>query len=186
MNNQISTRRILKCTEAHLLRHRGIEHKISLSHRLSNKVMRAIMEIEQKAFRPELRYSREELSRRMKEENFLVIMVYVSGSPVGFAMGYREPQEAASFYMDTLATVIEKKRIGSTLFHLTSILCFKQGFHHVTVRTEEKDDRERSPKKFYEKLGFYQIPCDPCEGIGMRKDLDQQTINEYIHHLCVE
>ena len=169
-----------------MLRHRGIEHKVSLSHRLSDKVVSDIMEIEQKAFRPELRYSQEELSRRMKEMNFLVLMVHVSGQPVGFAMGYKDPQEASSFYMDTLATVIEKKRIGSTLFHLTSIFCFKHGFHHVTVRTEEQDDRERSPKKFYEKLGFYQIPCDPSEGVGMRKDLDQQTINEFIHHLCVE
>ena len=149
-------------------------------------MMSAIMEIEKKAFRRELQYSKEELSRRMKEKNFVVIMVHVSGNPVGFAIGYKDPQEASSFYMDTLATVIEKKRIGSTLYHLTAIFCFKQGFSHVTVRTEEQDDRERSPKEFYEKLGFYQIPCDPCEGIGMRKDLDQQTINEYVHHLCVE
>jgi len=176
-------KKALKCAEAYLLKRIGIAHKVALTTNLTDASTSAITEIERTAFRPELRYTSEELLKRAKEKSFLLLIVYASNDPVGFAMGYEDPQEPASFYLDTLATVERRVGIGKVLLWLTSICCFTQGFHHITIRTEERDERG-SPKTFYEKMEFYTIPCEPSEGIAMKKGLDRQKIEEYIHNLC--
>lgn len=189
MNNakprsQDFTKKILRCAETYLSKHTDVEHRISLKRRLNEATVSAIMKIEEKTFRPELRYTREELLRRMEENFFFLLMVYAPGNPVGFAMGYKDPEDTSSFYLDTLATVVQRKEIGSTLLRLVAIICFEQGFRHVTIRTEEYDEPGISPKSFYEKWNFYMIACDPSEGIGMKKDLDKQTVSKYVQHFC--
>jgi len=178
------TKKILKCANAYLLKYTGVEYKISLNRRLTEATISAIMKIEEKTFRPELRYTHEELLGRMERDFFFLLMVYASGNPVGFAMGYKDPEDSSSFYLDTLATVVQGKEIGSTLLRLVAIICFEQGFRHVTIRTEEYDELGRSPKSFYEKWDFYTIACDPSEGIGMKKDLDKQTVSKYVQRFC--
>ena len=171
---------LLKNAEAHLSKRTGLKFRVMITNSLSKELTSDLMEIENKAFRSELRYTIEEFLERAKKRNFLLLAVYACSKPIGFAFGYEDNNE--SFYLDTLATLIEGKGIGTILFRLISIFCFKKGFRHITTSTES-GDKERSPIRFYEKMGFYRIPCVSSEGIAMRKDINHNTINDYILYI---
>lgn len=171
---------VLKNAEVNLFKRIGLKFKVVMKTSLSQELISDLMEIENKAFKSELKYSREEFLERAKKRNFLLLAVYTSGKPIGFALGYKDDNE--SFYLDTLATLVESKGIGTTLFRLMSIFCFKKGFRHITIRTES-DSNERSPIRFFEKMGFYRVPCDPSEGVAMKRDLNGHTIDEYVHEI---
>ena len=171
---------LLKNTEAHLLKRTGLKFKAVITTSLSQESISDLMEIENKAFKPELRYIREEFLERAKKKNFSLLAVYAFGKPIGFALGYEDDNE--TFYLDTLATLMESKEIGTTIFYAMAIYCFKKGFRHITIHTESGNE-ERSPIRFFEKMGFYKVPCNPSEGMAMKKDLNLHTINKYIYEI---
>jgi len=150
--------------------------RILVKRRLDEDSIKEIQTIENKTFRHELRYTVEELISRGQEEDFLLLLVLYENHPIAFLHGYNDPSEESAFFLDTVATVLEGRGIGSLLVTLTLLYGFEKGYKSVTLRTEEEDEKGRKLKRFYENLGFEVFPCNPSEGIAMRRKLNLQDI----------
>jgi len=144
--------------------------RITLS--MDDELFEAIEGIEHDKFRTELQYSLEELRERNNLRGFVLFTVACGGRPVAFLFGYNDTVDQSSFYLDTVATVIEGKGIGSILVTLALIYCYDVGYGKVELYTEEEDEKGRHLKQFYENLGFRHVSYDPKNGLGMLNDLN--------------
>jgi len=167
---------VLKSAEVRLTKALGQHCRILVKRRLDEDSIREIQRIEDKAFRHELRYTVEELVSRGREEGFLLLLVLCEDYHIAFLHGYNEPSEEDAFFLDTVATTLEGRGIGSVLVALTLLYGFEKGYKSVTLRTEETDEKGRKLKRFYQNLDFEVFPCDPLEGVAMRRKLDSRSI----------
>ena len=176
---------VIRSAEEKLTASLGASCHIRLRNSLSIGAIQAIQRIESTAFRPELRYTTDELIERGLRKDFFLLLVHTRDRPVAFMYGYRDPVDL-SFYLDTVATSIEGRGVGSTLIGLTLLHCLEAGFEDVTLRTEERDEKGRTLRRFYEKLGFGVYPHDPKEGIAMRKRIEWRDILTITERTLVE
>jgi len=90
--------------------------------------------------------------------------------------GYSDRDEGLTFFLDSIATIIENRGIGSTLVSLALLHSLEKGYRLVTLWTEEKDDKDRLLRRFYEKLGFNFIEDNPTKGVVMSEKLDHESV----------
>jgi len=183
VNPLYSFENALKSAEIKLTEVLGKCCHILVKRRLDEGSIREIQRIENKAFRHELRYSVEELISRGQEEDFILLLVLYENEPIAFLHGYNDPSEEFAFFLDTVATVLEGRGIGSLLVILALLYGFEEGYKSVTLRTEEEDEKGRKLKSFYENLGFEVFPCNPSEGLAMRRKLNLQDIQAVLKAL---
>ena len=166
----------LKSAEVRLTKSLGQSCRLLIKRNLDEESIRDIQRIESEAFRHELRYDVEELVSRSREKDFLLFLLLCADQSTAFLHGYNDPTEESAFFLDTVATVLEGHGIGSILVALILLYGFETGYRSVTLRTEEQDEKGRKLVRFYENLGFEVFPCDPSEGVAMRRWLDPQGI----------
>ena len=166
----------LKSAEVRLTKSLGQSCRLLIKRNLDEESIRNIQRIESEAFREELRYDVEELVSRSREKDFLLFLLLCGDQPIAFLHGYNDPTEESAFFLDTVATVLEGRGVGSILVALTLLYSFEAGYRAITLRTEEQDEKGRRLVRFYENLGFEVFPCDPAEGVAMRRRLDSQGI----------
>ncbi len=154
------------------------ECRVRITLKIDDELFESIEEIEHEKFRTELQYSLEELRERNNLKGFVLFTVVCGGRPIAYLFGYNEPTDKSCFYLDTIATHIEGKGIGSILVALVLIYCYDVGYGRVELCTEEEDEKGRRLKQFYENLGFRQISYDPKNGLGMLNDLNSFVLNK--------
>lgn len=157
-----------RIAEAKLTRVLGLPCKISFYLTLNEKLFRIIKEVELEMFREELRYSKEELESRVNLKGFILFIATAGDKPVSLLFGYNDPTIQNGFYLDTLASVIEGKGLGSTLVALLLIYCYEAGYSIISKNTEEIDEKKRPLRKFYESIGFKYLYTDPNNGDLLR------------------
>ncbi len=139
---------------------------ISIHRELDETLKTAIQTIDHEKFREELRYSRDELDTRTGKKGFLCLLANLDGRTVAFDYGY-EDEEEGTFYSDSTATLIEGKRVGSTLFALEILHSYHQGYKRTKQSTEEQDDKGRPLTQIWGRLGFEAVSMDPSGNIEM-------------------
>jgi GNAT superfamily N-acetyltransferase len=150
----------------------GRKCRISIHTQKSFELAQAVERIDHEKFRPELQYSVEELMERLGNTGFVLFMLTCDGEPTAFFYGYTHEVDNSKFFLDTVATHIEGKGIGSTLVTLALVYSHDVGYRSVELYTEEVDERGRHLVKFYEGMGFKVIDRDPERGVVMRSELD--------------
>jgi GNAT superfamily N-acetyltransferase len=132
--------------------------------------------VDAQKFREELRYRHEEVLEHSYIPGFLLLLVECGGQPIGIVYGYNEPENG--FFLDTLASMVERKGIGHTLATLILVHAVNNGHSHVTLYTEEQDEKGRQLRKFYEKMGFVYLGTEPRKGDVMRLQITPEKTRE--------
>ena len=140
--------------------------EISVHQELDASLMSAIESIDHEKFRQELWYDRGELDDRRGRRGFLCLIARLDGRAVAFDYGY-EGDEEGVFFSDTTATLIEGKRIGSTLFALEIIHSYESGLGFTKLTTEEVDEMGRPLMLIWGRLGFETVSSDPSGNVEM-------------------
>jgi GNAT superfamily N-acetyltransferase len=162
----------IHAAEVKLGRTLGMECRISIHTQMSYEFAQAVERIDHEKFRPELQYTPEELMERLGNKDFVLFMLTCDGEPTAFFYGYTHEVDNSKFFLDTVATHIEGKGIGSTLVTLAIVYSHDVGYRSVELYTEDVDERGRHLVKFYEGMGFKVIDRNPERGVVMRSDLD--------------
>ena len=166
----------IRSAEAKLGKTLGRECRVSIHTQMSYEFAQAVERIDHEKFRPELQYSVEELMERLGKVGFVLFMLTCEGKPIAFLYGYTHEVDVSKFFLDTVATQIEGKGIGSMLVTLALVYCHDVGYRSVELYTEEVDERGRHLVKFYEGMGFKVIDRDPERGVVMCTDLDPTNL----------
>lgn len=144
---------------------------------LSKESIASIRNIESNAFRAELRNNREEMIARGNKKDFFLLILHHDRNPIGILYGYQDPMKESGFFLDTVATTIEGKGIGSTLIALAMLHALETGYQLIILRTEEEDEKGRKLRHFYENLGFQVFSYDPlAKSIVMQIELNLDRI----------
>ncbi len=161
--------------------------KISVYVSLNRKLIDEIIKIESNMFRDELRYSLWELMTRSEKPGFVLIMVRQDSEPLAFFFGYEDPELPGGYYGDTLASIVEGKGVGSSLFALVHIYCYENGYNHFTCHTEEVDEKGRKLRDWYIAMGMDYISTTSEYGDLMRVRLTPGHANWMYHrHILSE
>ena len=139
---------------------------ISVQYTLDENLKTIIQSIDEKKFREELQYSLDELDSRSKKKGFLCLIASLDGKAIAFDYGYEDIEED-TFYSDNTATLIEGKRVGSTLFVLEIIHSYHRGYKRTKHSTEEVDDKGRPLTLIWTKLGFEKVSSDSSGNVEM-------------------
>jgi hypothetical protein len=139
---------------------------ISVHNELDEELKTAIQAIDHEKFRQELQYSRDELDTRTRKRGFLCLLASLDGRAVAFDYGY-EDEEEDTFFSDTTATLIEGKRVGSTLFALEILHSYLRGYRRTKQTTEELDEKGRPLTRIWGRLGFETVSSDASGNVEM-------------------
>ncbi|MFX1519884.1 MAG: hypothetical protein ACFFCD_08180 [Promethearchaeota archaeon] len=180
---EYSPHKIVELTNEYLERRFGNHFRITIETTLDLLKMSAIQLIDTKNFRKELRYSVEEFIERTKQPDFYCLLIYNQALLVAFLFGYRDESLDDAFYLDTIASILQRKGIGTLLLHCALVICYLMDFRCMTLRTELTDEKGQHPFEFFKKNGFYQFECPPEEGIAMKKELTDYEIVTYLDML---
>jgi len=134
---------------------------ISLHRELDDNLRTVIQAIDHEKFRQELWYSSDELDTRTRKTGFLCLLASLDGRAVAFNYGYEDEAED-TFFSDTTATLIEGKRVGSTLFALEILHSYHRG-----QTTEELDEKGRPLTRIWGRLGFETVSSDASGSVEM-------------------
>jgi len=154
----------------------GTDCTIQIHHKLNDSLIQTILKVDAQKFREELRYRHEEVLEHSSIPGFLLILAECGGQPTGIVYGYDEPRNG--FFLDTLASMVEQKGIGHILATLIVIHAQNKGYTHVTLYTEEQDDKGRQLRKFYEKMGFVYLGTEPRKGDVMKLQVTPEGTRE--------
>jgi len=142
---------------------------ITLHTELSDDFAEAIKSVDNQKFRQELRYSIEEIKERAAKPGFKAFLASLDGVMIAFDFGYSD-REPGVFFSDTTATLIEGKKIGSTLFALEIIYNEENEYWATMLATEEYDEKNRPLESIWGKLGFRTVRKREDGNILMRLD----------------
>ncbi len=163
-------------TKARLSQIVGKDCTIQIHHRLNDSLVHAILQVDAQKFREELRYRHEEVLDHSSIPGFLLILAECGGQPLGIVYGYDEPENG--FFLDTLASMVERKGIGHTLATLIVVHAQNAGKSYVTLYTEEQDEKGRQLRKFYEKMGFIYFGTEPHKGDVMKLNISPELASK--------
>jgi len=180
---EYSPYKIVEITNKFLKRHFGNHFHITMETKLDPLKISSIQLIDTKNFRKELRYSVEEFIERIKHPDFYSLLIYNQDLLLAFLFGYRDESLDGAFYLDTIASILQRKGIGTLLLHCACVICYLMGFEYMTLRTELKDEKGQHPFEFFKKNGFYRIECPPEEGIAMKKEFTENDVITYLDML---
>ena len=166
----------VKAAEERFTRIVGEPCTISIYSKLNDNIEGIVKGIETQQFRKELRYSHEEFLFRSRKKGFTLIMVRGYEKTLAFFFGYEDEDLPGGFYGDTLASLIEGKGLGTTLFTIVHLYCYFKGYSHFTCNTEERDEKGRRLREWYKATGMEYIKTDPKEGDLMRVRLTKEHI----------
>ena len=124
--------------------------------------------IDNVAFREELHYSDEELQERWNKNNCQLVFLLDDSGPVAVHLGYDLESDSDTYYIDTLATKLEGKGIGSILTNYIKEYAKEEEYFNVQLDTEAVNERGIPLRHFYEKNGFKIVHYDPTGNLTMK------------------
>jgi len=120
------------------------------------------------AFREELRYSYEEIEKRLQNPGILFFYLIVNDEPEALLLGFllfEKPKK--TFFLDTLAVKKQRRGIGSIILNSVIDWLKKEDYKIICLDTEEIDEKKTLLRKFYEKLGFKLKESDSKGNLSM-------------------
>jgi ribosomal protein S18 acetylase RimI-like enzyme len=152
----------LAITQLKLTETLGKNCAIRVHRALNDGLIDTILQVDAYKFRQELRYRREEIIQHSLAPGFILITAECDAEPLGIVYGYKEPD--GEFFLDTLASMVEGRGIGHMLATLIITHAENTGHKHVTLYTEEQDEKGRLLRRFYQKMGFTYLGTEPEKG----------------------
>jgi GNAT superfamily N-acetyltransferase len=152
----------------------------------NNQVLDIIETIDHEKFREELWITNEELEAKTRRKGFIAFLIYFENQPIAFLYGYQNPENTSGFYLDEVATRIEGKGVGKILIVLSLIYCVEAGYTHITLYTENSDEKGRRLKEFYEHIGFQLIENENEYGILMRYDINKEKLLPLYNRIMIK
>jgi hypothetical protein len=169
-------------TEAKLRQTIGPNCTIRVHTTLNDALIQTILQVDAYKFRQELQYRREEVIEHSNNPGFILITAECGGQPLGIVYGYDVPE--GGFFLDTLASMNEGKGVGHTLATLIIIHAQNTGHTYMTLYTEEKDEKGRMLRKFYQKMGFVYLGTDSDKGDVMNFQITPEKTTElYVRYI---
>jgi hypothetical protein len=150
---------------------------VDVRHCLDVELLEIVKTIDDERFREELRYNRDELTARAGRPGFTCFIVTLDGKPIAYDFGY-DDEDQAVFYSDSSASLIERKGVGSTLSAVEALYCYRQEYKWIKLSTEERDERGRALRAFWERFGFKVVSVDENDNIVMRMRLTAKTVRD--------
>jgi GNAT superfamily N-acetyltransferase len=125
-------------------------------------------EIENNAFREELRYSFFEVNERLRNSNIIFLFILVDQEPEALFLGYLpRGGENQTYYFDTLAVKHQGQGIGRFIFKSVIEWVKMENFKIIMLDTEEINEKKILLQKFYESFGFRVVNKDQNEDLTM-------------------
>ena len=125
-------------------------------------------EIENNAFREELRYSFFEVNERLRNSNIIFLFILVDQEPEALFLGYSpQIEDRQTYYFDTLAVKHQGQGIGRFIFNSVIEWAKKENFETIMLDTEEINEKKILLQKFYESFGFRVVNKDQNEDLTM-------------------
>jgi hypothetical protein len=118
---------------------------------------------------------------RSERPGFVLIMMRQGSELLAFFFGYEDPEIPGGYYGDTLASIVEGKGVGSSLFALVHIYCYENGYNHFTCHTEEVDEKGRTLRDWYIAMGMKHVNTTSEYGDLMRVKLTIEHVNWMFH-----
>jgi GNAT superfamily N-acetyltransferase len=159
----------------------GGDCRVNVYVHMSDELAYIVEGMDHRKFRPELQYTLEELRERGGHRGFALFMLTCSGEPTAYLLGYTNDEGGDKFFLDSVATLVEGKGVGSILVTLALVYCYEVGYTGVELYTEEADQEGRHIVRFYEDLGFSVRGNDPKKGVFM---ISKMTPSQ-IRYACV-
>ncbi|MFX1378244.1 MAG: GNAT family N-acetyltransferase [Promethearchaeota archaeon] len=121
----------------------------------NNEYYEWFQEIENIAFREELRYSFKEMEKRLGNDNIVFFFILVNNKLEATLLGYLFPdEEKQTFFLDTIAVKNYGKGIGVQVLSWFIKWLKKEKYKYIRVETEEIDEKKILLYNFYKNLGF--------------------------------
>ena len=147
---------------------------IEIHRDLTSDLLKTILFVDSQKFREELQYEQEEVLTHGSLTGFILLLAHCNDRPIGLAYGYNDAEKG--FFLDTLASIVESKGIGSVLATLILVHALETGRSHVTLYTEERDEKGRQLRRYYERIGFKYLGTEEGKGDVMRMQLDPDKV----------
>ena len=126
------------------------------------------VEIESGAFRPELRYSQEELEKRLENNNLLFFFLTSGEEREGVVLAYDDPDSSDNtLYLDTIAVKRTRQGLGRVLMDALVRYARIKEYRAIRLDTETVNERGHELVKFYKSLGFSQTDASEDGNITM-------------------
>ena len=134
----------------------------------NNNLYLWFQEIENNAFREELRYSYFEVNERLKNSNIIFLFILVDQEPEALFLGYSpQSEDNQIYYFDTLAVKHQGQGIGRFIFNTVIEWTKRENFKTIMLDTEEINEKKILLQKFYESFGFRVVNKDQNENLTM-------------------
>ena len=160
----------------------GSPVKISVHVVLDRVLIDEVLRIDSRMFREELRYTVWDMIRRGSKEGFFLMMVRQGREPLAFFFGYEDAELSGGFYGDDMASLIEGKGVGGSLFTLVHIYCYENGYTHFSCHAEEMDDKGRRLNEWYRTVAeMERVRASSTEGDLLRVKLTPGHVNWMYH-----
>ncbi len=156
--------------------------KVSIHVAFDRPLIDDVLRIDNRMFREELRYSVWDLIKKGDKPGFFLIMVREGREPIAFFFGYEDDELPGGFYGDDMASIVEGKGIGGSLFTLVHIYCYENGYTHFSCHAEVMDDKGRRLNDWYKTAAEMEIVrTSPEEGDLLRVELTPGHVNWMYH-----
>ena len=156
--------------------------KISVHVSLDRPLIDEVLKIDNRMFREELRYTVWDLIKKGEKPGFFLIMVRGGREPLAFFFGYEDDELPGGFYGDDMASVVEGKGVGGSLFTLVHIYCYENGYTHFSCHAEEEDEKGRRLNNWYKTVaGMDLVKTSSDEGDLLRVELTAEHVNWMYH-----
>jgi hypothetical protein len=150
--------------------------KITVHLSLDRELIDDILSVDSRMFREELRYTVWDLIKRGERDGFVLLLVHRDNEPLAFFLGYEDAELPGGYYGDDMASLIEGKGVGGSLFTLVHIYCYENGYNYFTCHTEEVDESGRRLRDWYKTMGMYLVKTTQEEGDLLRVKLTPEHI----------
>lgn len=142
--------------------------QVVIPEELTDDVLKWYHQIDQTAFRKNLQYTDEELREKWNKPNKQLVFLVDETGPLAVHLGYELDDNSTTYYIDTLATKLEGKGIGSIIANYIKEYAKEEEYEDLQLDTEAVNERGVPLKHFYEKNGFIQIETYADGNITMK------------------
>ena len=136
--------------------------------------------IDHQKFRENLQYDKNELRERFSKPGFLCMILYLDDAPTAFDYGYNNPKEA-TYFSDSSATLIERKKIGRYLGLLELVYLYEKGYTALYFTTEEMDESGRPLRQIWENMGYKTVSISPDGSVDMMLEITKEVVLRQIN-----
>jgi hypothetical protein len=156
--------------------------KISVHVTLERALIDEVLRIDSQMFREELRYTVWDMIKRGEKKGFFLMIVRQGKEPIAFFFGYEDEELPGGFYGDDMASLVEGKGVGGSLFTLVHIYCYENGYTHFSCHAEEMDEKGRRLNEWYRTAAeMKRVRTSSTEGDLLRVELTPGHVNWMYH-----